>query len=279
MIKKPIISVVMPIYNSQTYLSESIESVLSQKFQNFEFIIIDDGSTDNGTDIIKSYNDSRIKLYCKTHNYIKSLNWGISVSQGEYIARMDADDIMMPHRLEMQYRYMESNPDIDICGSWAETFGNSVYIIKSLTDHNDIFSSLLFNNPMVHPTVMMRKKSLEKISIYPNLYKQRFIYAEDYKLWVDFAVKGLKFSNIPDILLKYRFSETQNTSKYSTRMSQTTNLIQAQYLEFIINKIVHTDSDYYNFLGHAVNLLEQQKLSNTDVKQLVFNIAQKIIKV
>lgn len=205
----PKISIVMPVFNAENYLHESIGSILSQTFTDFELIIIDDGSTDSSRDIVKSYPDNRIILIENPHNFIRSLNSGINVSRGKYIARMDADDCMLPHRLEIQYQYMEDNPDIDICGTWMETFGDRSQIVKTSVKHDDIALHLLKGNSLCHPTVIMRKDALRRCKSYPNLYQLKYIYAEDYKLWVDLIKNGLKFANTPEVLLQYRISQKQ----------------------------------------------------------------------
>ena len=113
----PAISIVMPAYNAEKYIKEAIDSIIGQSFSNFECIIIDDGSTDSTRDIIRSYNDERIVLLEKKHDYIASLNRGMNAPKGKYLARMDADDIMHPDRLKIQYAVMEAEPSITVCGT------------------------------------------------------------------------------------------------------------------------------------------------------------------
>lgn len=121
----------MIVYNAEHFIKDSIDSVLLQTFIDFEFIIIDDGSTDNTLEIITSYKDNRLKLFSKGHNYIESLNFGLKQCSGKYIARMDADDIMHPNRLEIQYNLMESFPSVTICSSFAECFGDFTGIMNN----------------------------------------------------------------------------------------------------------------------------------------------------
>ena len=111
----PAISIVMPMYNSANYIQNSIQSILSQTFRDFELLIIDDGSVDNSIELVCKISDSRIKLHQNKHDFIGSLNLGLNLSGGKYIARMDSDDIMHPDRLKIQYAFMEENPEIDIC--------------------------------------------------------------------------------------------------------------------------------------------------------------------
>ena len=140
--KSPQISVVMPAYNAEKYITEAIDSILFQTFKDFEFIIINDASTDSTKDIIESYKDPRIKLVNNEQNkgVAKSLNIGISVACGKYIARMDADDIALPERFQKQFDFMEQHPNIDVCGSWAKKTGNENEII---------------NNPVLRPNAIL----------------------------------------------------------------------------------------------------------------------------
>ena len=123
----------MPVYNAERHLSESIKSILNQSFSEFEFLIINDGSSDGSREIIKSFNDSRIVLHDNNRNFglTKSLNIGLNLAKGRYIARMDADDISYQNRLEKQYQFMENNPDIGFCGTWYKKIGDSSKILKT----------------------------------------------------------------------------------------------------------------------------------------------------
>lgn len=114
--RSPSISVCMPMFNASRYLRESIDSVLAQTFADFEFLIADDGSTDDSVDIVESYSDPRIRLIKRPHDYIATLNFLLAEARGKYIARMDADDVMLPHRLKTQFDYMEAHPGVDLLG-------------------------------------------------------------------------------------------------------------------------------------------------------------------
>ena len=124
--KSPQISVCIPVYNASPFLRECIDSILAQTFIDFEILIVDDGSTDNSSDIVLSYTDSRIRLIKKNHDYIGSLNLLLREARGKYIARMDADDIMLKERLQIQYDFMEKHKDVDILGSAMQCFGEMI---------------------------------------------------------------------------------------------------------------------------------------------------------
>lgn len=269
------ISIVMPFYNAEAYLSESIESILNQTFQDFELLALDDGSTDNSISIVKSFNDKRIRLISLEHNFIESLNYGLKISKGRYIARMDADDIMLPKRLQIQHDFMERNSDVDICGSWAESFGNICGTMQQESNHEAIISSLLMYNSLIHPTVMIRKSTLEQM----RLSYLDYACAEDYKLWTDLALAGARFANIPEVLLHYRSSSNQITNKYRDKMSHSSYKIRLEYAEGLINRMSEEDERYWGLLEQAVQLLELDLLDFESFSQIVYQLYTSHLKV
>jgi Glycosyltransferases involved in cell wall biogenesis len=197
----PKISVLMPVYNGEKYLREAIESILNQTFTDFEFIIIDDASTDKSEEIIKSYTDPRI-IYRKNEinaGLAVCLNLSIDMARGEYLARMDADDISAPSRLEEQLKFMEKNSEIDICGSWAALINQRGKIWKTQPDRL-LAPALLFNTPLFHPAIIFRTTSLRRNNL---KYNPSFRKIQDYELWLR-AAKLLKLANIKKPLLRYR---------------------------------------------------------------------------
>ena len=199
----PKVSVLMSVYNGERYLREAIDSILNQTFQDFEFIIIDDGSTDRTKEIIRSYNDLRIRLFNNEKNIglTKSLNRGIELCRGEYIARMDGDDVSLPMRLEKQVEFMMVNNDVGISGTWNRSIGQNV----GVNDHYPISDSeircmLLFNNTFCHPSLIIRRQAIESNGL---SYNSRLQYAQDY----DLVVRGSEhflLANIPEVLVSYR---------------------------------------------------------------------------
>ncbi len=205
--KQPKITVLMPIYNAEEYLHQAIESILNQQYKDFEFLIIDDGSTDGSVEKIRRYNDNRIKLIKNRTNQgvIHSLNRGLKLAKGEYVARMDSDDVSLTNRLLTQVEYLDNNPDISICGSWIKIFGaNDTQIWDSPTDNDDIKAMLLFEAPIAHPSVMYRKSIKNDLLV----YRKGFDHAEDYDLWARLS-DHYKFANLDKVLLKYRVHKKQ----------------------------------------------------------------------
>lgn len=257
----PNISVVMPVYNASAFLHESLNSVLQQTYTDFELLIIDDGSTDNSIEIVKTISDSRIRLIQNTHDFISSLNTGINAAIGKYLVRMDADDVMMTKRLETQFHYMESHPDIDICGSYAEMFGLTNGIKQRPVDHLYIICTMLLSNPIIHPTVMMKRSMLRQSGC---LYQSGYPCAEDYKLWTDLALKGFRFVNIPEPLIRYRISSQQATGTSPEDMYASSVKIRLEYVEAIMEQMVEKDERYGDLFHSLIELLNN-KVINPDV--------------
>jgi hypothetical protein len=273
----PVISVVMPTYNTPLeYLQESVESILKQTFVDFELLIIDDGSTETqGIEWLDTLQDPRIRLIRNHHDFIESLNRGIAESRGKYIARMDVDDIMLPHRLQVQYDFMEEYTEIDVCGSWVEIFGNGDGTIQTYTDHKEIVSFMLLTNTVAHPTVILRK-----LSVCQNekpLYKRGYDCAEDYKLWTDLAMKGLRFANIPEILLKYRCSGKQVTNIKQEEMCQLRLKVQIEYAQQVMQQIVEKDEKFFDFFDNLIALFNKRNVNHIPLLQTVQNFYNEIV--
>jgi len=213
---KPKISVIMSVYNTETYLEEAINSILYQSFIDFEFLIADDFSTDNSGMILElcARKDDRIKIFTNKKNFglTKNLNKLLQLANGEYIARMDADDISELNRFEKQIDFLENHKNIDIVGSFSKNINKKGEITGSRTMpimHTDIIRLLPKLCPISHPTVMFRKESLEKIGFYNVKYKR----SQDYDMWFRAAAAGLEFYNIPEFLFKYRMDDNYMSRK------------------------------------------------------------------
>lgn len=202
----PRVTVLMPVYNGEKYLRKAMESILRQTYTDFEFLIINDGSTDRSVEIIESYQDSRIRLIHNEKNIklIATLNKGIELALGEYIARMDCDDISLPDRLAKQVAFMDTHPEIGVCGTWAKVIdenGNVNRSIKALTGKS--IKRLCWRpSPFIHPTIMARTSLLKE-----NRYSEGYPHAEDYELWLRLSQKTT-FYNLDKFLLLYRVHDS-----------------------------------------------------------------------
>jgi glycosyltransferase involved in cell wall biosynthesis len=220
------LSVVMPAYNARETIREAIDSILAQTFERFELIIVDDGSTDDTREVIRSYKDKRIVLIENEHDYIGSLNLAVRRATGRYIARMDADDIMLPERLQIQYSYMETHPEIDLLGTGMQFFGENNYLYRPV-DGRVTMNDLLTVNRIAHPTVMLRRESLGRIK---ECYRPECVWAEDYDLWLRMCEAGLVLWNIPQTLLLYRVNPTGVTSSRQNEMTEAVEKIKRSYI-------------------------------------------------
>jgi len=222
------ISVIMPAFNADSFIKESIHSILNQSYKDFELIIINDGSTDKTEQIVNSFEDSRIKLVNNDSNMgiVFSLNKAISLAQGEYIARIDSDDIADKNRFSLQIDYLNDN-NLDICGSSITTFGLSKKYIPYPDSQEDVRFFSIFGSPVAHPTVFG----------YTHLFK-RFLYhnmiAEDYDLWTRMLCEDIKIGNIPVSLLNYRVHDNQLTKDF-TEIIESSILISKNFIETYID--------------------------------------------
>jgi glycosyltransferase involved in cell wall biosynthesis len=202
----PSITVLLAVYNGQQYLREAVESVLTQTFSDFEFLIIDDGSTDNSLKILQDYaaKDSRIRIVSRPNKGLtNTLNEGLSLARGEFLARMDADDICVPQRFEKQIAYLQEHPDCVLIGSRVLLMDPEGLPIREMCleqTHEQIDSAHLNRGwPIVHPAALMRMSALNQI----GGYRDEFNTLEDLDLFLRIAEVG-KLANLPDILLHYR---------------------------------------------------------------------------
>lgn len=200
----PTVSVVMPVYNGQAYLRPAIESVLGQTFDDFEFIIVDDGSADRTFEIAMSYDDSRIRVVRMPSNVglPDALNRGLDLAAGRYIARMDGDDISMPERFAKQVAYMDEHPTVGVCGTWARDIDQSGRVVadrpRRLGSQLDCYYWI--PSPVIHPSVMMRADLAKRL----RYDRTVGAYVEDFDLWLRVVETGYRLHNLDEYLLLYR---------------------------------------------------------------------------
>ena len=201
---KPKLSVILPVYNGQQYLTEAIESVLSQSFTDFELIIINDGSTDGSGEIIKALSDARIRYFEQSNKGLAAtLNRGISLAKGEYVARQDQDDVCLPSRFEKQAAFLDANLDVGMVGTAAEIWAGNERtdrFLKHPVDDASLTFGLLFDNHFVHSSVTIRRAVFARVGGYAEGLRQP---PEDYELWSR-VMREYKLANLPDVLMVYR---------------------------------------------------------------------------
>ena len=281
------LSVVMPVYNREAYLKEAIESILNQSFRDFEFIIVDDGSTDSTPEIIKSYSDSRIKNIRLQQNSGNTVarNTGMKSATGKYIAIMDSDDISVPERFEKQYNFLEKRHEIGIVGGFKKMFAPEYWFLQHYPVTPEYIKSFLFfKNAVGQPAVMMRRQLIEKYNLY---YNESLENMEDYDLWYRAAMQGVKIGCIPECLLYYRLSGSQMSSHIDDRnemlkgffkerlFSLGIELPENEYdmLHAFIRGRIEIDDGKYKIIDNSLDLIEKMNLKNSQYPSIAFKAA------
>lgn len=267
----PRASIIMPVYNNAAFVQEAIHSMLVQTYTDFELIVIDDGSTDGSAELIEQFTDPRIRkiLHPQNRGVVAVLNEGLEMATGEYIVRMDGDDISTPNRLDIQISFMDQNPAIGLsAGAFTSSIGGRAKI--NPPSHEEIKTWLLFHCCIAHPTVIMRNSIVHQLGV---RYDSNYPHAEDYELWNRLAFQT-QMANLPVNMLFYRMHSGQVShlhrsiqddsarrirqkqfSRLGLQLSDEENRIMLDFMHFNINAADH--SSYMRALGFANWLLEQ----------------------
>lgn len=231
------VTILLPAYNAALYLRDSLDSIMRQAFKDFDVLLIDDGSMDDTSKIAIEYSniDRRIKYYKNEKNIglIKTLNKGLSLAKGEYIVRMDADDIMFDDRLYKQVKYMDSNPECFVCGGQMEYIGGLTGIAPILPQkYEDLLYLSLINCPLYHPTTIIRNSAIKQFGL---KYNDSYKHAEDYKFWSDIIFSHPNsIANIKDVVLFYRISNNQITAKYSDEQDLISKIVRRENVQHVL---------------------------------------------
>lgn len=250
----PLVSVLMPVYNGEKYLSEAVESILNQTLMDFEFIICNDASTDRSREIIQGFNDKRIVFIENEENkgIVFTRNRLLLLAKGRFLSIMDCDDIALPRKLEKQIAFMKKHDDCGLCGTWVKKIDHNCNVtghIQMPVLDEDIRTNLLFQSSFVQSSVVIKKKDLGNL-----LYNVDFPVAEDYDLWERLAHET-KMYNIPQYLLLYRWHETNISQQKEQLMQERRNLIIYRQLK---NKFVIKDNELMRHIeiGNLVSFRE-----------------------
>jgi len=226
----PLLTVLMSVKNGEPYLRETVESILNQTFRDFDYLILDNASKDNSREIIRSFNDPRIRLIELPEDIgqVAALNKGLDMIETTLVARMDADDISMPRRFERQVAFMEKHPEIGVCGTYAVAFeGEKQVRWQKPCRPDDVKARLLFGCCLAHPSVMLRKELFDK---YRLRYDEKIGFSEDWELWLR-ASRHFPLANIPEYLLKYRIHTSSVSSRYFDERQKVDEQLMKRALE------------------------------------------------
>lgn len=236
MATSPAVTVLLPAYNAATWLQAALDSIFSQSFRDFELLVLDDGSVDDTAEILGRYRDPRMRVERQEANrgLVATLNRGIDLARGVYIARMDADDVAHRRRLELQVSFLERHHDVGICGTWFRTtHGSRRVSVRPPARHDDISAHLFFRSPFGHPTVVMRRAFLEKSGL---RYDAAARHAEDFDLWVR-ARPWTRFANVPRFLLEYRSHEQQVSTEQIGAQKASADRIRLRQLALLMPEV------------------------------------------
>ncbi|MGZ4057199.1 MAG: glycosyltransferase family 2 protein [Bacteroidia bacterium] len=270
--KEPKVTVLMPVYNAEKYLREAIESILNQDFTDFEFIIINDGSVDSSGAIISSYSDPRIRTYDNGKNLgvIETLNKGLDLAKGEYVARMDCDDISAKNRLSVQVKYMDEHKEIGASGSFYYLLRKGKKALADFPEKDEeIRCFMIFNSPIAHPSAIVRTRFLKDHKL---KYRTDFYCAEDYDFWSQIS-EFSQLSNIKEGLLTYRMHDSQITGnpRFSTHRNETVSALRTRHLKKMgvvpdVNEII-----LHNMIsdGLKANNIEEINAAEVWLKKLI----------
>ena len=236
--KIPRVSVVVPVRNSEKYLKEALDSILQQSFTDFELLIVDDNSSDNTITIIRTYEDTRIRVMPGPGKGLAAaLNFAIGEARGEFIARMDADDIAHTSRLGKQVAFMDEHPDVGVCGTCFQQFMGGDAVHKHM--ENVCYADLMMGCYIGHPTAMFRRELFAKENLF---YNELMRFSEDYDLWSR-AIRVTKLANVPEILLQYRRHEESASVTHVGEMHELDVGVKLRMVEYLVGSLAPPDSE------------------------------------
>lgn len=261
--EQPLISILLPCYNAMEYLEEALASLLGQTYQNIEILAIDDGSSDDTLSYLRTQAkaDSRIRVIQNEENLglIDTLNKGIELANGDYIARMDADDISLPNRIEQQLKFIESN-NLDLIGCQIETINELGEVVtdrfkRNITQDESILASFLFT-PLIHPTIFARKEVLKD-----NKYQkiEKAIHAEDYELWCRLIQKKYRVGNQDEVLFQLRNNGNSVSHKFESIQKKNFSICARDHYNTYFKKDV--SQEVYNVVVNRFESINRKKLN------------------
>ena len=270
------VSIILPVYNAKEFIKDCIDSILAQTYQNFELIIGDDASTDNSIDICKQYDNPKIRIIKCEHNYIRTCNTLLKFCNGDYIARMDADDIMLPNRIQKQVEILEKDKSLSLCCSNRLIIGTDERRDMWVENYVDDFILRLFcGNFIPHSTVMIRTSFLRNLGI---KYKSEYPYAEDYKMWSDIAMNGGTIYAIKEPLIKYRIHDSSISIQNMLKQKETATKIQNEIYNYLIEKVIPYKDLYLKLNEILQELKNNNVISDLFIRLFFSDLFKKFIK-
>ena len=267
--EKPIVSVIIPVYNKREYIRQTIDSVLGQEFDKFELIVIDDGSTDSSLQIVNEFNDSRMRVFSQVNAGVeRARNFGFSKSVGPFVVFLDADDLMGSNRLRKQIDLFNATNDLVLAGTWAsviDKFGNTTGAIRPPTSNTALQLAHLFRNQFVSSSVMIKRSAIENDVVFNETRGKRF--AEDFDLWLRISKKG-RVANIPETLTTYRRLNASRSQSSDSSLLESARDISAEWLYRNTNRFESIGSAH-SFVMSVNGLDDLSPNSGCDIKHIL----------
>lgn len=271
----PLVSVLLPVFNGEEYIKQTIASILNQSYSNFELIIINDCSIDQTENIVQSFDDDRIRYYKHAENLrlIATLNEGLELSRGKYIARIDADDIAHCERLKKQVEFLEQNQEYVLVGTNVGLIKHNLItdeVIKYYAENNDLRFAMCFYCPFIHPSIMMRNSVIQSNNL---KFSNEFLHAEDYDFWTRLSKYGM-IANLDCVLTYYRIHENQISARFKNHQIEMMEKIQERYRSILFFKYKPSNlkilfqEDHSDFRNKFKILLDF--LTDTDLKSAFY---------
>lgn len=271
------VSIVMPVRDAERYVSEAIQSVLVQTLGTWELLVIDDGCEDKTIQITNSFRDERIRVLDLggRHGIAVALNLGLQEAKGRYIARLDADDVAYPSRLEKQVQYMDANPHVGLLGSWFETIEPTPQCHRHAGSSADVYFTMLSGNPICHSTVMLRASLLKENAL---RYRQNFVPSEDYDLWQRMSVVS-EVEIFSEVLVGYRVHEAQSSLSLNSERNIHDEVVRSNHRMALGFLFPRPKSDSQRFIWLLLNYSFWRPGSRESYKALHRLLGAKLIAV
>ncbi len=259
---RPKVTVLMPVYNCESYLGEALGSILSQSHRDLELLAIDDGSNDRSAEMLAACRDPRLRVHRheKNRGIIATLNEGLDLAEGEYVARMDGDDVAFPERLARQVAYLDAHPDVAVLGGEVVNMGTDTHTWRVPRDPASVRARLFFSSALAHAAVMLRHDFLRREGL---RYDPAYLHAEDYALWVAVADRG-QVANLPKKVLRVRMHPASTSHRNAEEQRRTVRRIRAEQLAKIGIAAAEPDLDLHGALADGVSAGTVEFLDRAD---------------
>ncbi|MFH1027215.1 MAG: glycosyltransferase family 2 protein [Pseudomonadota bacterium] len=259
----PEITVLMPVHNGGKFLRPAIASILQQTLTEFEFVIIDDASSDETDDVVRQFSDSRIRYFRNEQNLgvAQTLNKGLDLANGDYIVRADADDISLPGRIEQQVQFMDAHPAIGVSGSRVRLFGDELPVVNYCPIGADVVKAyLLLDNPLFHPSAILRKEMLDKHNL---RYDPQFTRSEDFDLWSR-AAGCFEIDNVPEVLVRVRCHTGNVTSRAIDAMTRQSEMILVRNLKKLGIDLTEQEAIFHHCMSRGRRVESELSLARAE---------------